>query len=62
MINPFTWQEDSLVNISSGVHASNLIQIDLSSAKDVGTAAFLKYSKERLHEGHNTDVHAPIKL
>lgn len=62
MINPFTWQEDALVNISSGVHASDLIRTDLASAKDVGAAAFLKYCKERLHEGHNADVHAPIKL
>lgn len=62
MINPFTWHEDALVNISSGVHASDLIKTDLASAKEVGTAAFVKYCKERLHEGHNADLHAPIKL
>lgn len=62
MINPFTWHEDALVNISSGVHASDLIRTDLASAKEIGTAAFMKYCKERLHEGHNADLHAPIKL
>lgn len=33
MINPFTWREDVLVNISSGAYASDLVQLHLSNAK-----------------------------
>lgn len=61
MINPFTWREDVLVNISSGTFASDQVQLDLIKAKDVGKMAYDTYCKERLLEGHSIDIYSPIK-
>ncbi|KAG8187105.1 hypothetical protein JTE90_004851 [Oedothorax gibbosus] len=60
MINPFTCYDDDLLNISSGACASKDIQNQLSNAKNTGTKLFQEYCKDRLHMGHNIDIHYKI--
>ena len=60
MINPFTWGEEGLVNISSGVLASDLIQKDLLKAKHSGDEAYKLYCDERLFNENELNIYSTI--
>lgn len=44
MVNPFTYQDDELVHITSGVVATE----DLQTAHDKGDTEFMNFTEERL--------------
>lgn len=60
MINPFSWPEEGLVNISSGVLASNDIQEDLLGAKISGNDAYKSYCDQRLFNDGELDIFSTI--
>ncbi|XP_071822275.1 uncharacterized protein [Apostichopus japonicus] len=60
MINPFEPDQHQLVNISSGVVATDDVCEDLLSAQEVGETAVQAYCKERLQQG-DKDVFATLR-
>ena len=48
MINPFEYEEEELLHITSGIVATEDVQQDLQSAYDRGEATFIAICKERL--------------
>ncbi|CAB3986609.1 Hypothetical predicted protein [Paramuricea clavata] len=48
MINPFEYEEEELLHITSGTVATEEVEKDLQSAYDRGEAAFIAICKERL--------------
>ena len=60
MINPFDYDGDSLVNISNGVVASDVVAHDMKQMRFKGEDAALSFIKERIVV-EKPDIHSKIK-
>ena len=58
MVNPFTYEEGGLINIATGLLASENIQRHLETAQDVGKKCYEEY-QNKIHI--KQDIFTPLK-
>ena len=61
MINPFDYEQDELIHITSGVVTTQNVQTDLQSANARGELEFTKFCEQHLQTGTVDCYHEKTK-